>query len=119
MDLEIEFRDGVSFRRQLEGALRVAAPDPAVLKSVGLTRARPSIVKIEGTAPSCSRRIEGSGFVFARHHVLTTTPNPAQPDNHQWNTPAARRDHSPRPAQPSTTPIQNQRVSSLRSVDRG
>ena len=54
-----------------EGALRVAAPDPAVLNSVGLTRARPSIVKIEGTAPSCSRRIEGSGFVFARHRVLT------------------------------------------------
>jgi S1-C subfamily serine protease len=54
-----------------EGTLRVPAPDPAVLKSVGLTRARPSIVKIEGTAPSCSRRIEGSGFVFARHRVLT------------------------------------------------
>jgi S1-C subfamily serine protease len=54
-----------------EGALRVAAPDPAVLKSVGLTRARPSIVKIEGTAPSCARRIEGSGFVVARHRVLT------------------------------------------------
>jgi len=54
-----------------EGALRVAAPDQAVLKSVGLTRARPSIVKIEGTAPSCARRIEGSGFVFARHRVLT------------------------------------------------
>jgi S1-C subfamily serine protease len=54
-----------------EGALHVAAPDQAVLKSVGLTRARPSIVKIEGTAPSCARRIEGSGFVFARHRVLT------------------------------------------------
>ena len=54
-----------------EGALRVAAPDPAVLQSAGLTSARPSIVKIEGTAPSCSRRIEGSGFVFARHRVLT------------------------------------------------
>ena len=54
-----------------EGALRVAAPDPAVLKSQGLTSARPSIVKIEGTAPSCARRIEGSGFVIARHRVLT------------------------------------------------
>jgi S1-C subfamily serine protease len=54
-----------------EGTLRVPAPDPTVLSSVGLTRARPSIVKIEGTAPSCSRRIEGSGFVFARHRVLT------------------------------------------------
>jgi S1-C subfamily serine protease len=54
-----------------EGALRVAAPDPAVLKSDGLTSARPSIVKIEGTAPSCARRIEGSGFVVAHHRVLT------------------------------------------------
>jgi len=54
-----------------EGALHVAAPDPVVLKSRGLKAARPSIVKIEGTAPSCSRRIEGSGFVFARHRVLT------------------------------------------------
>ena len=54
-----------------EGALRVAAPDPAVLKSAGLTSARPSIVKIEGTAPSCARRIEGSGFVVAHHRVLT------------------------------------------------
>ena len=54
-----------------EGALRVAAPDPAVLQSAGLTSARPSIVKIEGTAPSCARRIEGSGFVVARHRVLT------------------------------------------------
>jgi S1-C subfamily serine protease len=54
-----------------EAALPVSAPDPVVLSSSGLTRARPSIVKIEGTAPSCSRRIEGSGFVFARNHVLT------------------------------------------------
>ena len=54
-----------------DGALRVAAPDPAVLQSAGLTSARPSIVKIEGTAPSCARRIEGSGFVVARHRVLT------------------------------------------------
>jgi S1-C subfamily serine protease len=29
------------------------------------------VVKIVGTAPSCSRTLEGSGFVFAPQHVLT------------------------------------------------
>jgi S1-C subfamily serine protease len=54
-----------------EGALTVPAPDPAVVNSPGVTQARPSIVKIVGTAPSCSRTLEGSGFVFAPQHVLT------------------------------------------------
>jgi S1-C subfamily serine protease len=54
-----------------EGALSVGPPDNSVLSSRGLARAGPSIVKVQGTAPSCSRRIEGSGFVFARDHVMT------------------------------------------------
>jgi S1-C subfamily serine protease len=54
-----------------EGALAVGAPDPAVLNSAGLAAARSSIVKVEGIAPSCSHRIEGSGFVYAPGHVLT------------------------------------------------
>ncbi len=54
-----------------EGALAVAPPSPAVLVSAGLARARGSIVKVEGLAPSCSHRIEGSGFVYAPGHVLT------------------------------------------------
>ncbi len=54
-----------------EGALAVSPPSPAVLASAGLAAARSSIVKIEGIAPSCSRRIEGSGFVYAPDHVLT------------------------------------------------
>jgi S1-C subfamily serine protease len=54
-----------------EGALAVAPPSPAVLDSAGLARARPSIVKVEGVAPSCSHKIEGSGFVYAPDHVLT------------------------------------------------
>jgi S1-C subfamily serine protease len=33
--------------------------------------ARPSIVKIVGDARSCSRQIEGSGFVFAPNRVMT------------------------------------------------
>jgi len=54
-----------------EGALAVQAPNPAVLDSGGLRLAAPSILKVEGIAPSCSERIEGSGFVFAPDHVIT------------------------------------------------
>src|SRR6185312_2047127 len=54
-----------------EPQLTVAPPDPAVLNSAGLARSRNSIVKVMGVAPSCSRRIEGSGFVISRNHVLT------------------------------------------------
>jgi S1-C subfamily serine protease len=54
-----------------ESALAIPAPDPAVLNSTGLARARNSIVKIMGVAPSCSKRIEGTGFVISPHHVLT------------------------------------------------
>jgi S1-C subfamily serine protease len=54
-----------------EGALPVGPPDNSVLSSRGLARAGRSVVKVQGTAPSCSRRIEGSGFVIARDHVMT------------------------------------------------
>jgi S1-C subfamily serine protease len=33
--------------------------------------ARSSVVKVLGTAPSCSRRIEGSGFIYAPERVMT------------------------------------------------
>jgi S1-C subfamily serine protease len=54
-----------------EGALAVAPPSSAVLTSAGLAAARASIVKVTGIAPSCSHRIEGSGFVYAPGHVIT------------------------------------------------
>jgi S1-C subfamily serine protease len=54
-----------------EPQLTVAPPNPAVINSAGLARSRNSIVKVMGIAPSCSRRIEGSGFVISPHHVLT------------------------------------------------
>jgi S1-C subfamily serine protease len=54
-----------------EGALNVQPPSAGVLNSRGLARAASSVVKIVGNAPSCSRRIEGSGFVYAPGHVLT------------------------------------------------
>jgi S1-C subfamily serine protease len=49
----------------------VASPDPAVLNSPGYLAARSRVLKVQGTAASCDRSIEGSGFVYARDHVLT------------------------------------------------
>jgi S1-C subfamily serine protease len=54
-----------------EPALTVAPPNQAVLASAGVVRSRNSIVKVMGIAPSCQRRIEGSGFVISPQHVLT------------------------------------------------
>ncbi len=54
-----------------EPALTVSPPDPAVLNSAGLITSRDSIVKVMGIAPSCSHRIEGSGFVISPQHILT------------------------------------------------
>jgi S1-C subfamily serine protease len=51
--------------------LSVPAPDPAVLQSPGVLADRDRVVKVQGTAPSCDRSIEGSGFVYAPEHVLT------------------------------------------------
>jgi len=49
----------------------VAAPDPAVLTSPGYVAATTRVVKVQGTATTCDRSIEGSGFVYAPHHVMT------------------------------------------------
>lgn len=54
-----------------ESALTLPKADAAVLKSRSIARDEPSIVKIVGVAPSCSLRIEGSGFVISPNHVLT------------------------------------------------
>jgi S1-C subfamily serine protease len=52
-------------------AREVPAPDPALAGSPVVAKAQGSVVKITGSAPSCRRRIEGSGFVFASQHVMT------------------------------------------------
>ena len=54
-----------------EPAAPVQAPDPAVLDSAAVRTARESTVKITGDARSCDRRLEGSGFVYAPHRVMT------------------------------------------------
>jgi S1-C subfamily serine protease len=49
----------------------VPAPDPALLRSRAVTAVRRSVVKVTGLAPSCARRVEGSGFVYAPDRILT------------------------------------------------
>lgn len=49
----------------------VDPPDPALANSQPVLVARPDVLKIIGVASSCSRRIEGTGFVFAPGRVLT------------------------------------------------
>lgn len=46
-------------------------PDPAVVNSPAVKAARPDIVKVRGVAPSCSRQLEGSGFIYASQRVMT------------------------------------------------
>jgi S1-C subfamily serine protease len=52
-------------------AREVAPPDPALATSQVVVNARRSVIKVLGTAPSCSRRIEGSGFVYSAERVMT------------------------------------------------
>ncbi|MFI9269644.1 MarP family serine protease [Kitasatospora sp. NPDC052896] len=49
----------------------VQPPDPALAGSPALAKARLSLVKVVGTATSCAKTLEGSGFVFAPHRVMT------------------------------------------------
>ena len=49
----------------------VDPPDPKLAGSAAVTRARPSVLKITGIARSCSRRLEGTGFVFAPERIMT------------------------------------------------
>ncbi|MFY1634695.1 MarP family serine protease [Solwaraspora sp. WMMB335] len=49
----------------------VPAPDPALAGSAVVANAEQSVVKVLGSAPRCSRRIEGSGFVYADDRVMT------------------------------------------------
>jgi S1-C subfamily serine protease len=66
-----------------EQALNVAPPDQSVLKAAGLGLARASVVKVQGIALGCSRKIEGSGFVISRDRVLTNAHVVAGVDHDQ------------------------------------
>jgi S1-C subfamily serine protease len=49
----------------------VDPPDPALADDPEVRAAAKSIVKIVGNASSCGKQVEGSGFVYAPHHVMT------------------------------------------------
>jgi S1-C subfamily serine protease len=57
----------------LGGPANVPPPDKSVLRWPALAKDRVSIVKVTGEAnrPSCSRSLQGSGFVISPQHVLT------------------------------------------------
>jgi S1-C subfamily serine protease len=52
-------------------AAQVAPPDPALAGSEVVASSQRAVVKVLGSAPSCARRIEGSGFVYADDRVMT------------------------------------------------
>jgi S1-C subfamily serine protease len=54
-----------------EGGLDLPAAGQGVLHSRAVGVIERSVVKIEGVAPSCSLKIEGSGFIVSPQHVLT------------------------------------------------
>ncbi|MFE7709252.1 MarP family serine protease [Streptomyces sp. NPDC057486] len=54
-----------------EPITEVRAPDPALARSPVAARAKQSIVKVVGTAPSCGKVLEGTGFVFSDRRVMT------------------------------------------------
>src|ERR671927_414706 len=49
----------------------VEAPDKALESSPVVASVQGSVVKVTGIAPSCSRQIDGSGFVYAAERVMT------------------------------------------------
>ncbi len=54
-----------------EHPVPVSPPDSGVAATPAVRQAAGSTVKVAGDARSCSRRIEGSGFVFAPQRVMT------------------------------------------------
>ena len=54
-----------------ESSLRLPQPSASIVNAQAVRHDDASIVKIQGVAPSCSLKIEGSGFVIARQYVLT------------------------------------------------
>ncbi|MFI9648800.1 MarP family serine protease [Streptomyces sp. NPDC052040] len=54
-----------------EPITEVRPPDPALASSPVAAHARRSIVKVVGTAESCGKVLEGTGFVFGDRRVMT------------------------------------------------
>lgn len=54
-----------------EVIVTVEQPDSGILADPDVQAARASVVKVMGNARACDRRVEGSGFVYARDRVMT------------------------------------------------
>jgi S1-C subfamily serine protease len=50
---------------------QVGPPDPALAGTATVQQLQDSVLKIRGKAPSCSRQLEGSGFVIGPELVMT------------------------------------------------
>jgi S1-C subfamily serine protease len=50
---------------------QVGPPDPALAASAVVQQVQDSVLKIRGKAPSCSRQLEGTGFVIGPELVMT------------------------------------------------
>ncbi|HEU0190224.1 MAG TPA: acid resistance serine protease MarP [Mycobacterium sp.] len=59
----------------------VPAPDAALAENPVVGVAEPSVLKIRGTAPSCQKVLEGTGFVIAPGRVMTNAHVVAGSDN--------------------------------------
>jgi S1-C subfamily serine protease len=69
----------------------VAAPDPTLAGLPAVQQASRSVVKVYGDAPSCARRIEGSGFVYGAGYVMTNAHVVAGTESVTVDTPDGRR----------------------------
>ncbi|MEU4763745.1 MarP family serine protease [Actinosynnema sp. NPDC023794] len=49
----------------------VGPPDPALSANPIVRKLEPSVLKVRGRAPSCSRALEGTGFVISPERVMT------------------------------------------------
>ncbi len=64
----------------------VGPADPVLLNSPVVRQVRPSVLKVRGRARSCSRALEGSGFVVAPQRVITNAHVVAGTDRVQVET---------------------------------
>ncbi|AXB45711.1 MarP family serine protease [Amycolatopsis albispora] len=68
----------------------VAPPDENLQASSVVRQLRGSVLKVRGNAPSCSRALEGSGFVIAPQRVMTNAHVVAGTDETAVETPEGR-----------------------------
>ncbi|WP_019813810.1 MarP family serine protease [Saccharomonospora saliphila] len=71
---------------------QIQPPDPALQDSEVVRELRPSVLKVRGIAPSCSRSLEGSGFVVAPERVMTNAHVVAGTDEVAVETTRGRRE---------------------------